>query len=70
MHWAHNNLAELAMHSIYKDQQRWCPIWGRHASGRREGVSYWRELPWRSLANELRRSLVTLHDSRRRGKTA
>jgi hypothetical protein len=58
------------MHLIYSDQQRCRPIWGRHAGGRREGGSYWRELPWRSLANELQQSLVTLHDSRRRGKTA
>jgi hypothetical protein len=36
MHWARNNLAEHAKRSIYSDQQWWCPIWGRHAGGRRE----------------------------------
>jgi hypothetical protein len=36
MHWACNNLAEHAERSIYSHQQRWRPIWGRHARGLRE----------------------------------
>jgi hypothetical protein len=36
VHWVHNNLADLVDHSIYRSQQRWCPIWRRCAGGRRE----------------------------------
>jgi hypothetical protein len=36
MHWARNNLEEHAERLVYSDQQRWRPIWGRHAGGRRE----------------------------------
>jgi hypothetical protein len=34
--WARNNLTELTGASIYRDQQRWHPVWGRHVGGRRE----------------------------------
>jgi hypothetical protein len=37
VHWTRNNLPKHGERSIYRDQQRWCPIWGRHAGGRREG---------------------------------
>jgi hypothetical protein len=36
VHWVRNNLMENAERSIYRDQQRWRPIWRRHAGGRRE----------------------------------
>jgi hypothetical protein len=26
VHWARNNLTKHAKRSIYRDQQRWCPI--------------------------------------------
>jgi hypothetical protein len=43
-HWAHNNLADLVDHSIYKSQRRWRPIWRRCAGGRKKekvpGVNY------------------------------
>jgi hypothetical protein len=37
VHWARNNLTDHGVHSIYRDPRWWRPIWGRHASGRREG---------------------------------
>jgi hypothetical protein len=37
VHWARNNLTEHIERSIYRDQQWWHPIWGRHVGGRREG---------------------------------
>jgi hypothetical protein len=37
VHLVRNNLTEHAERSIYRDQQRWHPIWGRHTGGQREG---------------------------------
>jgi hypothetical protein len=37
VHWAHNNIMELAECSIYSDHQWWRSIWGRHVGHRREG---------------------------------
>jgi hypothetical protein len=53
--WLHNNLPELAVHSIYSIQEQWLRIWKRKAGGRREGVSHQRELPWRSPGQHHRR---------------
>jgi hypothetical protein len=39
VHWARNNLMKHAERSIYRDQQWWHPIWGRHTGGRRKGRS-------------------------------
>jgi hypothetical protein len=54
MHWVRNKLMEHAERSIYSDQQRWRPIWGRHAGGRREGGSHRRALSWLSLRQSFR----------------
>jgi hypothetical protein len=62
--WLRNNLAELVVYSIYSIHERWLRIWKRKPSGRREGVSHRRELPWHSLVYGLRRSLPSLHDLR------
>jgi hypothetical protein len=49
VHWACNNLTEHAERSVYRDQQQWRPIWGRHAGDRRKakviGASY-RGIHW------------------------
>jgi hypothetical protein len=51
VHWVHNNLAELTGASIYRINQRWCPIWRRRASGLREGKfpgAGYRGIHWRN----------------------
>jgi hypothetical protein len=46
------------MASIYRSFERRLRIWERSWRPQR-GVSHWRELPWRSLVNELRRLLLS-----------
>jgi hypothetical protein len=61
VHWTRNNLTELTGALIYRVHQRWRPIWRNRAGGREEGMSHRGDLPWCSLVEELRRSLVNYY---------
>jgi hypothetical protein len=50
--WLRNELTEQVGASIYSDQQRWRPIWGRHAGGRSK-VSHQSYLSWRLMRQRL-----------------
>jgi hypothetical protein len=55
---------------VHRDQLRWCPIWGRHARGRREGEDTgecYRGIHW---AKGYGRHMVILPNPRRRGRIA
>jgi hypothetical protein len=70
VHWTRNNLTELTRALIYRVHQRWHPIWRNRAGGREEGMSHRGDLSWRSLDKGVRLLLVSLHGSKRCGKTA
>jgi hypothetical protein len=61
VHWVQNYLAEPAGTPIYNFQGRWLLILAWGDGGRREGMSHRGDLPWRSLVEELRRSLVSYY---------
>jgi hypothetical protein len=63
-----NNLVKLTGAAIYRLHRWWRPIWRKRASGRREGLSHCGVLPWHSLAEELRRSLVNYYGWQRHGE--
>jgi hypothetical protein len=61
VHWVYDYLAELMACLIYRARGRWLLIWAWRAGGRREGLSHRDDLPWRSLVEELRLSLVSYY---------
>jgi hypothetical protein len=59
MDWVLDYLTELTAHSIFRIRGWWRPIRRDCAGGREERMNRWCGLPWHSLAEGLRRSLVS-----------
>jgi hypothetical protein len=66
--WMRNNLVELTGAAIYRLHRRWRPIWRKCVGSLREGLSHCGVLPWHSVAEELRRSLVNYYGWQQHGE--